>query len=31
VAGGQVTHAAVAEGVGLPYTPVEEVLGMQTA
>jgi alanine dehydrogenase len=31
VAGGQVTHPAVAEGVGLPYTPVEEVLGMQTA
>jgi alanine dehydrogenase len=31
VAGGQVTHPAVAEAVGLPYTPVEEVLGMQTA
>jgi alanine dehydrogenase len=32
VAGGQVTHPAVAEGVGLPYTPVDEVLGTkQTA
>ena len=32
VAGGQVTHPAVAEGVSLPYTPVEEVLGTkQTA
>ena len=29
VAGGQVTHPAVAEGVGLPYTPVEEILGPQ--
>jgi alanine dehydrogenase len=27
VAGGRVTHAAVAEGVGMPFTPVEEVLG----
>jgi alanine dehydrogenase len=27
VAGGRVTHPAVAESVGLPYTPVEEVLG----
>ena len=26
VAGGQVTHAAVAEGVGMPFTPVEEAL-----
>jgi alanine dehydrogenase len=26
VAGGRVTHPAVAESVGLPYTPVEEVL-----
>jgi alanine dehydrogenase len=32
VAGGEVTHPAVAEGVGLPYTPVDEVLGTtQTA
>jgi alanine dehydrogenase len=31
VAGGQVTHAAVAEGVGLPYAPVEEVLGLAGA
>jgi alanine dehydrogenase len=32
VAGGKVTHPAVAEGVGLPYTPVDEVLGVaQTA
>ena len=31
VAGGQVTHAAVAEAVGLPFTPVEEVLGPPTA
>jgi alanine dehydrogenase len=27
VAAGQVTHAAVADGVGLPFAPVEEVLG----
>jgi alanine dehydrogenase len=27
VAGGQVTHPAVAEGVSMPFTPVEEVLG----
>jgi alanine dehydrogenase len=27
VAGGAVTNAAVAEGVGLPFTPVDEVLG----
>jgi alanine dehydrogenase len=27
VAGGKVTHAAVAEGTGKPYTPVEDVLG----
>jgi alanine dehydrogenase len=27
VAGGKVTHEAVAEGTGLPYTPVEDVLG----
>jgi alanine dehydrogenase len=27
VAGGKVTHAAVAEGTGMPYTPVEDVLG----
>jgi alanine dehydrogenase len=27
VAGGRVTHPAVAEGVGMPFTPVEEVLG----
>jgi alanine dehydrogenase len=32
VAGGKVTHPAVAEGVGLPYTPVGDVLGVaQTA
>lgn len=30
VAGGHVTHAAVAEAVGLPFTPVEEVLGPPT-
>ncbi|MEA2457057.1 MAG: alanine dehydrogenase, partial [Thermoleophilaceae bacterium] len=30
VAAGQVTHAAVAQGVGMPFTPVEEVLGPQT-
>jgi alanine dehydrogenase len=28
VAGGQVTHPAVAEAVGLPHTPVEEALGV---
>jgi alanine dehydrogenase len=27
VAAGTVTHAAVAEGVGMPFTPVDEVLG----
>ena len=27
VAGGQVTHPAVAEGVGMDYVPPEEVLG----
>jgi alanine dehydrogenase len=27
VAGGHVTHAAVAESVGMPFTPVDEVLG----
>jgi alanine dehydrogenase len=27
VAAGRVTHPAVAEGVGMPFTPVEEVLG----
>ena len=27
VAGGRVTHAAVAEGVGMPFTPVEEAIG----
>src|SRR5919197_265462 len=27
VAGGRVTHPAVAEGVGMPFTPVEDVLG----
>jgi alanine dehydrogenase len=31
VAHGQVTHPAVAEGVGLPYTPVDEVLGIKQA
>ena len=31
VAHGQVTHPAVAEGVGLPYTPVDEVLGTTQA
>jgi alanine dehydrogenase len=30
VAGGKVTHPAVAQGVGMPFTPVEEVLGPQT-
>ncbi len=28
VAGGKVTHPAVAEGVGMEYTPVEEALGL---
>jgi alanine dehydrogenase len=28
VAGGKVTHAAVAEGTGLEYTPVEDVLSV---
>jgi alanine dehydrogenase len=27
VVAGQVTHAAVAEGVGMPFTPVEDALG----
>ena len=27
VADGKVTHEAVAEGTGMPYTPVEDVLG----
>jgi hypothetical protein len=31
VADGQVTHPAVAEGVGLPYTPVDDVLGTKQA
>jgi alanine dehydrogenase len=32
IAGGKVTHPAVAEAVGMPFTPVEEVLGVpQTA
>jgi alanine dehydrogenase len=26
VAHGEVTHPAVAEGVGMPFTPVEEIL-----
>src|ERR671915_241286 len=28
VAGGKVTHEAVAEGTGMPYTPVEDVLSV---
>jgi alanine dehydrogenase len=28
VADGKVTHPAVAEGVGLPYVPVEDALGV---
>jgi alanine dehydrogenase len=28
VAEGKVTYEAVAEGTGMPYTPVEEVLGV---
>jgi alanine dehydrogenase len=31
VARGQVTHPAVAESVGLPYTPVNEALGLSGA
>jgi alanine dehydrogenase len=31
VAGGKVTHAAVAEGTGTEYTPVEEVLDLALA
>jgi alanine dehydrogenase len=31
VAGGRVTHPAVAEGVGAEYVPVEEALSMQSA
>ncbi|MEA2441190.1 MAG: alanine dehydrogenase [Thermoleophilaceae bacterium] len=30
VAAGQVTYAPVAQGVGMPFTPVEDVLGPQT-
>ena len=30
VAAGKVTHAAVAEGVGMDYTPFEEALGIET-
>jgi alanine dehydrogenase len=30
VAAGKVTHPAVAQGVGMPFTPVEEVLGPPT-
>jgi alanine dehydrogenase len=30
VAAGQVTYAPVAQAVGMPFTPVEEVLGPQT-
>ena len=30
VAAGQVTHPAVAQGVGMPFMPVEEALGPQT-
>jgi alanine dehydrogenase len=29
VAGGRVTHPAVAEGVGMDYVPVEDVLGLE--
>jgi alanine dehydrogenase len=29
VAGGAVTHPAVAEGVGMDYVPVEEALGLE--
>ena len=31
VAAGQVTHSAVAEGVGMEYVPVEEALGLDRA
>jgi alanine dehydrogenase len=31
VAGGKVTHPAVAEGVGMDYVPVEEALGLEQA
>jgi len=31
VAAGQVTHPAVAEGVGMDYVPVEEALGLERA
>ncbi|HET9152977.1 MAG TPA: alanine dehydrogenase [Solirubrobacterales bacterium] len=31
VAGGKVTHPAVAEGVGMEYVPVEEALGLERA
>jgi alanine dehydrogenase len=31
VAAGRVTHPAVAEGVGMDFTPVEEALGLSTA
>ncbi len=31
VAGGRVTHPAVAEGVGMEYTAVEEALGLENA
>jgi alanine dehydrogenase len=31
VAGGKVTHAAVAEGVEMDYVPVEEALGLETS
>jgi hypothetical protein len=30
VAAGKVTHAAVAQGVGMPFTPVEDTFGPQT-
>jgi alanine dehydrogenase len=29
VAAGSVTHAAVAEGVGMEYVPVERALGLE--
>ncbi|MGH2950537.1 MAG: alanine dehydrogenase, partial [Solirubrobacterales bacterium] len=31
VAGGEVTHPAVAEGVGADYTPVDDVFGLDLA
>ena len=31
VASGHVTHPAVAEGVGIPYTPADEALGVPAA